>query len=140
MFPLESVLSSTDLSKPLPEPAEPIPAHDEDQKDTNNPAGSSTDPNMTITVTEIKTEVKEGKKPAGIPPRGETPRPDSPDDSDPESDPPPNDPDNDAISDSFQSTTTNGFSELKERGIKPERFKGNRDKTDRFCYDFRRYL
>ncbi|KAJ8091505.1 hypothetical protein PM082_024423 [Marasmius tenuissimus] len=140
VFPLESVLSSTDLSKPLPELAKPIPAHDEDQKDTNNPAGSSTDPNMTTTVTEIKTKVKEGKKPAGVPPRGETPRPDSPDDSDPGSDPPPNDPNDDANSNSFRSTTTNAFSELKERGIKPEHFKGNRDKTDRFCYDFGRYL
>ncbi|KAL0062476.1 hypothetical protein AAF712_010688 [Marasmius tenuissimus] len=44
------------------------------------------------------------------------------------------------MSDSFRSTTTNTFSELKERGIKPERFKGNRDKTDCFCYDFGRYL
>ncbi|KAJ8096308.1 hypothetical protein PM082_011464 [Marasmius tenuissimus] len=97
---------------------------------------------MSATVTEIKTEVKEGKKPVGIPPRGETPRPDSPDKSDPEPDPPPpNDPGDDESSyDSFRSTTTRGFSELKERGIKPERFTGDRDKTDRFCYDFGRYL
>ncbi|KAL0062665.1 hypothetical protein AAF712_010502 [Marasmius tenuissimus] len=95
---------------------------------------------MSTTVTEIKTEVKEGKKPAGIPPCGETPRPDSPDDSDPGPDPPPNDPDDNAISDSFWSTTTNRFSELKERGIKPKHFKGNCDKTDPFCYNFGRYL
>ncbi|KAJ8080875.1 hypothetical protein PM082_017710 [Marasmius tenuissimus] len=96
---------------------------------------------MSATVTEIKTKVKEGKKLVGIPPCGKTPRPDSPDDSDPGPDlPPPNDPDDDAISDSFRSTTTNGFSELKERGIKPEHLKGNCDKTDCFCYDFGRYL
>ncbi|KAL0058737.1 hypothetical protein AAF712_014565 [Marasmius tenuissimus] len=97
---------------------------------------------MSATVTEIKTEVKEGKKLVGIPPRGKTPRPDSPDKSDPEPDPPPpNDPGNDDSSyDSFRSTTTRGFSELKERGIKPEHFTGDCDKTDHFCYDFGRYL
>ncbi|KAL0059097.1 hypothetical protein AAF712_014198 [Marasmius tenuissimus] len=145
-FPPEEALFSTDPYKPLPKPATPTPVkekkdeEEEEEEEADNQPGTSTYPNMSTTVTEIKTEVKEGKKPVGIPPRSKTPHPDSPDDSDPGPDPPPNNPDGDAISHSFRSTTTNGFSELKERGIKPERFKGNRDKTDCFCYDFGRYL
>ncbi|KAJ8091577.1 hypothetical protein PM082_024501 [Marasmius tenuissimus] len=102
--------------------ANPIPAHNEDQKDTDNPAGSFTNPNMSATVTKIKTEVKEGKKPIPLHPTtlGMTKAA--------------------MIASDLLQLTTRGFSELKERGIKPKHFMGDRNKTDHFCYDFGRYL
>ncbi|KAL0058570.1 hypothetical protein AAF712_014743 [Marasmius tenuissimus] len=97
---------------------------------------------MTTTITNTRVSVKEEKKPAGVPPHDDKPpRPGSPSSSEPGTNiSVPNDPDDNAIRDSFWSSMTNAFSELKERGIKPERFKGNCNKTDCFCYDFGRYL
>ncbi|KAJ8094139.1 hypothetical protein PM082_023347 [Marasmius tenuissimus] len=93
---------------------------------------------MTTTITDIRVLVKEEKKPAGIlPHNNKPPCLGSLSSSDPGTNPPmPNDPN----SNSFKSTTTNRFSELEERGVKPECFKGDHEKTDWFCYNFERYL